>query len=152
MAHEILRKFIDHGVSVIVGTVDADGIPTCCRGVAITTKDDFDTVTVFLPATTGQETIANVATTRRVAIGCSHPLTHESIQIKGVSRGVKLAAASDEPLVQRQIDEFGQVLEAIGLPRRITRGITHWPAFAIEVSIEEVFDQTPGPNAGSALV
>jgi hypothetical protein len=152
MSREILRKFIGHGVSVIVATADADGVPTCCRGVAITSKDGFDTVTVYLPAATGQETIANVATTRRVAIGCSHPLSHESIQIKGVSRGVKLAAGEEESLIQDQIDAFGGVLEQIGLPRRITRGIAHWPAFAVEVSVEEVFDQTPGPNAGAAVV
>jgi hypothetical protein len=150
MPQEMLRKFIN-GVSVIVGTVDADGIPTCCRGVAIASKDDFDTVTVYVPAATAQETVANVATTRRVAISCSHPLSHESIQIKGLTRGVRLAPASDEPLVQARLDEFGAVLEQIGLPLRVTRSVAHWPAFAIDVSVEQVFDQTPGPKAGQAI-
>jgi len=153
MPQETLRNFMKGGgVSVIVGTVDADGIPTCCRGIAISSKDDFDTVTVYVPAATAQETVANVATTRRVAISCSHPLSHESVQIKGLTRGVRLAPAGDEQFVQGSLDEFGAVLEQIGLPLRVTRSVAHWPAFAIDVSVEQVFNQTPGPKAGQAIV
>jgi hypothetical protein len=43
------------------------------------------------------------------------------------------------------------VLEQIGLPPHVTMSVAHWPAFAIDVSVEEVFDQTPGPRAGVAI-
>lgn len=151
MSQEKLRSFATGGVSVIVGTVDADGIPTCCRGIAVASRDDFDTVTVYVPAATGQETVANVATTRRVAISCSRPLSHETIQIKGVTRGVRLAPPTDEPLVRERLEQLGDVLEQIGFPRKVTSSVTCWPAFAIDVSVEQVFDQTPGPNAGVEL-
>lgn len=146
-----LQRFVEGGISVIVATVDADKIPTCCRAIALSTKNDFETVTVYVPAATGQETIANVATTRRVAISASEPLSHASVQIKGVSRGVKFAAASEEELVRTRLHQFADVLAELGLPRRITHRIAHWPAFAIEVSVEQVFDQTPGPKAGTPL-
>jgi hypothetical protein len=146
-----LQRFVEGGISVIVGTVDADKIPTCCRGIALATKNNFETVTVYVPAATGQEMIANVATTRRVAISASEPLSHGSIQIKGVSRSVKLAPPSDEAFVRERLHQFADVLAEIGQPRRVTHRIAHWPAFAIEVSVEEVFDQTPGPKAGSPL-
>lgn len=151
MAREKLRGWADGGTSVLIGTVDADGIPTCCRGIAISTKDDFDTITLYLPAATGQEAVANVATTRRIAVGVSRPLTHETIQIKGLTRGVRLASPSDEEFVRQRLDQFADVLEAIGLPKHVTRSIAHWPAFAIEISVEQVFDQTPGPKAGHVL-
>lgn len=146
-----LQRFVEGGISVIVGTADADKVPTCCRGIALSTKDGFETVTVYVPAATAQETIANVATTRRVAISASEPLSHGSIQIKGVSRGVKLAPPADEEFVRTRLHQFADVLAEIGQPRRVTYRIAHWPAFAIEVSVEEVFDQTPGPKAGSPL-
>jgi hypothetical protein len=151
MTHEILRKFSGGGSSVIVGTVDADGVPTCCRGICLAFRDDFDTVTVYVPAATGQETVANVATTRRVAISCTDPLSHESLQIKGLTRGVRLAPAADEAFVRDRLEAFAVVLDEIGLPRHVTRGLAHWPAFAIDVSVEQVFDQTPGPRAGEAM-
>lgn len=146
-----LQRFVEGGISVFVATADADKVPTCCRAIALTTKDDFETVTVYVPAATGQETIANVATTRRIAIACTEPLSHQSIQIKGVSRGVKLAPPGEQELVRTRLHQFADVLAEIGQPRSVTYRVAHWPAFAIEVSVEEVFDQTPGPKAGFPL-
>jgi len=151
MPHEALRTFMDDGVSVVLATADADGIPSCCRGIAVTSRDNFDTLTIYVPATTAQETIANVATTRRVAVSATKPLSHESVQVKGITRGVRLAPASDEAFVRGKLDSFAEVLDQIGLPRRVTKSIAQWPAFAIDISIEEIFDQTPGPKAGNAI-
>jgi hypothetical protein len=151
MPHDALRPFMEDGVSVVLATADADGIPSCCRGIAVTSRDNFETLTIYVPATTAQETIANVATTRRVAVSATKPLSHESVQVKGITRGVRLAPASDEAFVRSRLDSFAEVLDQIGLPRRVTKSIAHWPAFAIDISIEEVFDQTPGPKAGNAI-
>jgi len=151
MSKHRLPKFIGPGIALFVGTVDAEGIPSCCRAIALTTKDDFDTVTVYVPAATSQEILANVATTRRVAIVGTEPLSHESIQIKGVTRGVRLAPADDKDFVAGRLEGFAEVLETIGVPRGFTRSVAHWPAFAIDVSVEQVFDQTPGPKAGVQL-
>lgn len=151
MHQERLRGWTDGGTSIVVGTVDADGIPTCCRGIAIATKDDFDTITVYIPAATAQETVANVATTRRVAVNATRPLTHESVQIKGLTRGVRLAQPSEEQYVRQRLHDFAEVLEQIGLPMRVTSSLAHWPAFAIDVSVEQVFNQTPGPKAGNEI-
>lgn len=150
MTQETLQKFAGGGVSVLVGTVDADGVPTCCRGIAIAMRD-FETVTVYVPAATAQETVANLATTRRIAVSCTHPLSHESMQIKGLTRGVRLAPPKDEAFVQQRLEEFGDVLQEIGLPIHIWRSVAHWPAFAIDLSVEQVFNQTPGPKAGAAI-
>ena len=43
------------------------------------------------------------------------------------------------------------ILEQMGLPRAITLSVQHWPAFAVDVEVESVFDQTPGPRAGELL-
>lgn len=151
MSKERLQKCTGPGIALFIGTVDADGIPSCCRAIALSTKDDFDTVTIYVPAATSQETMANVATTRRAAIVCVEPLSHDSVQIKGVTRGVRLAPPEEKAFVAGRLEGFADVLDAIGLPRRLTRSVAHWPAFAIDVSVEQVFDQTPGPKAGSQL-
>lgn len=151
MANARLSRTVEGGMSVVVGTVDANGVATCCRGVAITTKDDFDTVTVYLPVATSQDTLANVATTRRVAILCTNPLDHHSIQMKGLSRGVRVANDTEQAFVKERLEQWADILDTIGVPRRVTRATAQWPAFAIDVSVEEVFDQTPGPKAGNIL-
>ena len=146
-----LRRYVESGLSMIVGTVDAEGYPAACRAIAAIANDDFSIVTVYVPVDFGQETIANVATTRRVAVVMTHPIDHGSVQFKGTTRGVRLARESEGELVRKRLDEFADILDQIGLPRRITRSITHWPAFAIEINVDQIFDQTPGPKAGQAI-
>lgn len=148
---ERVRSCAEAGRSVIVGTTDANGQPSCCRAIAIATKNDFDSIIVYVPVATGQETVANIATTRRVAVAWSQPITHESLQIKGVTRGVRVASPAERPFVEQRLGELAEVLETLGLPRRLTLSVAHWPAFAIEISVDQVFDQTPGPQAGAAL-
>jgi hypothetical protein len=151
MVLDRLRKCVRSGLSIIVATADTERVPSCCRGIAIKTNDEFETVTVYVPAATSHETMANVATTRRVAIVCAEPLSHETTQIKGVTRAVRLASQSEESFVRERRDAFAGVLASLGYPLHLATRITHWPAFAIDVSVEQVFDQTPGPNAGTAL-
>ncbi|MBV8516603.1 MAG: hypothetical protein JO197_04285 [Acidobacteria bacterium] len=151
MTPEQVRWCEERGLSVIVGTADAEHVPSCCRGAAVRSKDDFETLTVYVPVATGQEIVANVATTRRIAVSLSLPRDNTSIQMKGLTTGVRLAPAADEPFVKEYVYGFADILEALGLPRRLTRSMNHWPAFAIDMSVEEVYDQTPGPNAGAPL-
>ena len=146
-----LAQFIKGNIAVFVGAVDADGVPSCCRGIALDTTDNFESATVYVPVATSQDVVANVATTRRIAVVFVEPLSHSSVQLKGVTRGVRVAPPSDQPLVEGALHRFADVLDTIGLPRRITHSMAHWPAFAIDFSVEEIFDQTPGPKAGSAL-
>jgi hypothetical protein len=49
------------------------------------------------------------------------------------------------------LEALADVLDSIGVPRRLTRSVAHWPAFAIRIRVEQIFEQTPGPNAGSPL-
>lgn len=151
MSNPRIHEWLQGGTSIIVATADADGVPATCRGIAMSAAPDLQTVTVYLPATTAHETLANIATTRRMAVAASHPLSHSTVQIKGVTRGVKMAGPADEPFVTAQWQQFTDVLAELGLPRRVTHRVVHWPAFAIELSVEQVFDQTPGPNAGAPL-
>jgi hypothetical protein len=152
MLTERLRLATEGGTSIILGTVDADGMPAACRGVALhSSADDVSTVTVYIPVDSGQETIANIATTRRIAIVASHPPTHTSVQLKGTTRSVRLARRDEEEFVRSRKAAFAESLELLGVPQRITWSVAHWPAFAVEVVVDEVFEQTPGPNAGVKL-
>jgi hypothetical protein len=149
MSDPRLQEWLQGGASVIVATADADGIPAACRGITLSAGKDPDTLTVYLPAATAHEALANIATTRRMAVAASHPLSHRTVQVKGVTRGVRLAPPSDEAFVRARWEQFAAVLAEIGLPRRVLLGAAHWPAFVVEMTIEEIFDQTPGPNAGA---
>jgi hypothetical protein len=151
MTTDKVRRCVDHGLSVLVGAVSANGMPSCCRGIAITSGDDLATLTVYLPVATSHALVADVATTRRVAVYASHPIDHGSVQFKGTTTTVRLARPDEAPLIQARLGEYADLLELIGLPRDVTMSVNHWPAYALEVSVAEIFDQTPGPAAGVAI-
>ena len=146
-----VHRCLEPGLSILVGTVDADGTPSCCRAIALASTDELRTVTVYLPVATSHQTIQNVATTGQMAVAATHVIDHCATQLKGTTTEARLAREDEAPFVRGQLDAFADTLDTIGVPRRLTRSVAHWPAFAISMRVEQVFDQTPGPNAGSRL-
>jgi hypothetical protein len=146
----VLRQLVP-GRSVLVGTADASGWPACCRGVALRVHPDREGLTLYVPVATGAETVANIASTGRVAIVSSDPVSHETLQLKGHTRAVRVAGDGEAAFVEHFFERFADVLDAVGLPRGVSRTMNRWPAFAIEVAVEAVFEQTPGPRAGSLV-
>lgn len=147
----ILHVATDAGTSVLVGSADADAVPACCRGIAVSTDGALTRATVYVPVATSRDVVANAATTKKLAVMITRVVEHRGVQLKGTVETIRLAGEDEAPFVRRRLNEFADVLDAIGLPRRIFRSVAHWPAFAIEVSVEEVFDQTPGPRAGASI-
>jgi hypothetical protein len=145
------RHCLEAGASVLVATVDAEGTPSCCRAVALKSDDDLKTVEVYLPIATSQRAIQDIATTHRLAVAATLIVEHVSIQLKGTANTARLARDDEMTLVEERLEAFADVLDGVGVPRRLTRSIAHWPAFVVEMRVEEVFEQTPGPNAGARL-
>jgi hypothetical protein len=137
--------------TVIVGSVDVTGNPSCCRAVALRSEDDLATATVYVPMATSQDTIANVARTRRLAVVTTHPISHCATQLKGIVEHTRVAREDERPFVDHHLGGFGGVLNTIGYPLRVTRSVVHWPAYALEMRVEEIYEQSPGPKAGTRL-
>lgn len=133
---------------MIVAAVDDHGMPACCRAVGARVAQDASSMTVWVPVATSESVVTNLASNPRIAMVVSEPISHETIQVKGVSSSVRLAQNEDRATVLEQMESLAAVLDRLGLPRRVTSRINRWPAFAIEFTIAEVYDQTPGPKAG----
>lgn len=151
LSEEPIARQIAPGRSVLVGTVDPSGWPASCRGVGLRLDPDRQGFTVYVPVATAAEAVANIATNGRIAVVSSDPLSHETLQLKGRIRAVRIAGADEEPVVRACVERFADVLDQAGLPRGVTRSVACWPAFAVDVAVEAVFDQTPGPRAGALV-
>jgi hypothetical protein len=138
-------------VSIVVGVADARGMPTCCRAYALRSQDDLTTLTVYLPVSTSHETIQTLATTGRLAVAATHLRDHLATQLKGVTVETRLAREDEAAFVRGRIDAYVDVLAAAGIPKRLSRRAAHWPAFAVTIRVEDIYEQTPGPQAGARL-
>jgi len=146
-----IRRCLDPGMSLLVGTVNAQNVPACCRAVALVSSDEIATVTVYLPVATSHETVRNFATTRRMAIAATHPVDHCSIQLKGTPGEARLAREDEAAFVRSHFEAFAGILDSLGVPSRVTLNASYWPAFAVTMRVEQVFNQTPGPKAGTRV-
>ncbi len=151
LTDERVRRYLGAGMHMAVGTVDAAGNPCVCDAVALALDPGGSGVTVYLPVAIAAETVANLATNGRVAIVSTFPPDHGTVQLKGRSLAVRLAGEEQRDFVAGSLGRLADVLEQMGLPRAITLSVQHWPAFAVDVAVESVFDQTPGPRAGELL-
>jgi len=146
-----LQRCLEPGLSIIVGSVDAQGAPVCCRAYALRSADDLETVTVYMPVATSHETIQALATTGRLAIGATYPADHSATQLKGVAIETRLAREDEAAFVREQLRVYCDVLAVFGVAKRLSTRATVWPAFAVTMRVEEIYDQTPGPKAGGRL-
>jgi len=151
MLNPRLQRCLEPGLSVIVGSVDAQGAPTCCRAYGLRSTDELETVTVYVPVATSHETIQALAMTGRLAIGATYPADHSATQLKGVVTETRLAREDESAFVREQMRVYTEVLAEFGIPKRLSSRATYWPAFAVTMRVEEIYDQTPGPNAGGRL-
>jgi hypothetical protein len=151
MLDEALRERISGGLSVSVGTASPDGEPASCRAVGFALAATPGVLTVYLPVATAAEAIANIASTGRLTVTLTHPHTNAALQLKGRSSRVRVAAEADRAAIEAWVQAFAGLLAELGMPIGLTLRLNRWPAFAVEVAVEAVFEQTPGPRAGERV-
>jgi hypothetical protein len=151
MASRADHRCLSPGTSIVVGTIDRQGVPTVCRAAAVMSDDGLATLRVYLPVATSHATIQNLAATRRLAVTVMHPVDNNATQLKGSLVDVRLAADDEAGFVRGRFNVLTDVLDRLGVPRRLSQSLCFWPAFAVRMQVEQMFEQTPGPQAGSQL-
>jgi hypothetical protein len=151
MATSRAHRCLEPGLSVIVGAADAQGVPSCCRGYAIRSDDDLQTLTVYVPVATSHDVIRSLAISKRLAVASTQTVDHSATQVKGTAIETRLAREDEAAFVSERQDAFADALVVFGVPRRLARTLVHWPAFAVTIRVEEIYEQTPGPKAGTRL-
>jgi hypothetical protein len=112
---------------------------------------DRTKVTVLLPTLTGERSLANIADNGLVAVTFSRVIDNRAVQVKGRCAPPRAATDEELALAHRYRDGFAVALDEVGMPPARSKRLVIEPAVALEVTIEHVFTQTPGPSAGQKL-
>jgi len=142
-------SLLERGTSIIVATTDSDGRPFACRAWAVDVVDEG--IRVLMPS---DETIAfaNLTETRRYALNACDVRTLESVQVKGVLVRIEEESAADRRRAGRHVDEFAhEIHDTDGFDEGVIKRMVHSEYVPVVLTVEELWDQTPGPNAGSAI-
>jgi len=147
---ELADRF-EGGSAKVVGTVDADGIPHATRAWGARVIDDGAALRIYLDG--DDPVVAGTVTEHsRLAVTGGSVSTLISAQVKGRVRGVEDLTAPDVIARQRGTAAFIQdVHETDHTPRVLLEAMVPSRFVACVVDVEELYDQTPGPRAGTAL-
>jgi hypothetical protein len=148
---EHLVDFIESGVSLLVGTRDARLRPEMTRACGARVSEDRTRLTIFLPHVAGARALANLADNGRIAVGVQRPYDNNCYQLKGTKVDLHVATESERVVVERYVASFVEAMYTVGLPRAIIGRFDAWPASAVTFAVEDIFIQSPGPNAGRRM-
>ena len=146
------QALLKGGCALIVGTVASDGTPHASRGWGLSLAEaearqvrlmlDFDDEVAAAHASAGAP----------VAITAADVPTLRSVQIKGTCVAVEPATDEDYETSARFREAFyTDIEENDGTPRAKLERLTPSRLVAVVVAVQDVYDQTPGPRAGSAM-
>lgn len=152
---DALKRFIESGVSVVVGTRDEGLVPEIVRAWGPQVNRDRRSIRVCVPEATSIRTRTNLVGNGRIAVAFSLPSTYETVQLKGRHLRTTKPSVDDLLRVDRHRESFARVNESIGVAR--ARVETFWrrelassPLFVtIHFVVHAIFNQTPGPGAGA---
>jgi len=151
MIDKDLAAFLQEGVGIHIATRNASLQPNGIRALAVTVESDGLHVVVYAAEAAAARVLPDLEDNAQIAIGFGRPVDDRACQVKGIVIGTREATEAERPLVAAQWDGFLGSLEQIGIPRVATTTWVTWPAVAIRVRVNALFDQTPGPGAGAPI-
>ena len=80
--HAELLAMIERGVSVIVGSLDAQLRPSVMRAVGSSVGPGEGEITVYLSRPQSRQLVQDIAATGHIAVVFSEPSTHRTLQLK----------------------------------------------------------------------
>lgn len=151
MGLDDLTGMLESGVAMLGASADADRVPEVFRIWGATYDPDPRVVHVLVSGDAGR-TLDVVGEGSPVSCTFTDITTFASVQVKGTALGPGRPPRPPElDVLRRYGPAFGERLRQIGHPAELTDMMRPLTVFVVDVAIEAVFDQTPGPGAGAAL-
>lgn len=147
--------FLTGPLSMNLGAVGRDGWPCVTRAQGIVVARDRRSLTVLLSAVRGRALLDALDAGSAVTLVASRPSTHATLQLKAARAERIPVTAALRAASARNVAAFGDELSALGYGDDLARTLTHilpvTDLAALRFAPEIVFDQTPGPQAGTVL-
>jgi hypothetical protein len=143
-----VAELLESPCSLLVGSVSADGVPDATRGWGVELHGP-DRLRVLLAANADRTIASLVGGGRAIALTTTHFATLVSWQLKGHATAIEPPTAADQIRLDAFCAGCVQVLHELeGTPEEVIWRLVPVGIVACEMVVEQVFDQTPGPEAG----
>jgi len=144
-----IRAIIEPGAAIVVGVADADGWPRATRGWSVTPLDGDQRLRVVVSAD-DDVLLGRLAPPQWVAVTASDVKSLKAVQFKGRVETAAGPMTSDDALdFERGCEMFlAKVRRTDGNAVEKMRRMLPTEAAVFEMTLEQAYDQSPGPAAG----
>jgi hypothetical protein len=148
---EEIATFVTGGVAVVVATRDGDLRPQAGRGWGPLILPAGDAMTLCIGVPAGSRMRSNLEQGSPVVATFSQPTSYRTVQIKGDVLELGEPTAAQLARVEEHYDVLARETEQVGFSRELLRRLMDRALVAVTFSARELYDQTPGVNAGARL-
>jgi hypothetical protein len=151
MIDRALAGFLEGGLSIHIGARDARLQPSGARAAAVTVEPEGSHVVVYVPDLGASRILPDLEANGQAAVSFGRPVDDRACQVKGTVVEIRTAAPEERAIITSQWQGFMRQLDLVGIPPDLALGWANWPAVAVRIRITAVFEQTPGPQAGTRI-
>jgi len=151
---KIIRFLEERATQGVAGTRDGNLVPTGHRVSGWQVDAAGRTLTAFIRPASEARFIESVQDNGAIAITIGESISHETYQFKGRCMSHRPVQQVDIDMVDRLRDRLVKGLYALFHDERVVpyvKASIPTPSVAVAVEVDEVFVQTPGPEAGSRI-
>lgn len=146
-----LAAFLEDGVSVHLGTRNAQFEPNGARAISVKVDADAAYLLVYISSVAAARVLPDLEANGQVAVVCARPVDDRAVQIKGSVVSIRPIEDRERAGTLTHWNAFLDKLEYIGIPRTASDTWVRVADLVIRVRVTALFEQTPGPQAGKAL-
>jgi hypothetical protein len=149
---DVAAHFESGDRSMVIATLGVDGTPHASRAWGLKVEPGGERFRTLVPADDAVA-IANLRTTGVVALTAASVPTLAALQLKGRVMSVEEADDADRERFARYKEMFFEAVHVTDATNEVDAIARMAPrdVIAFVATAETVFDQTPGPSAGSRL-
>ncbi|HVU71484.1 MAG TPA: pyridoxamine 5'-phosphate oxidase family protein [Mycobacteriales bacterium] len=145
-----LEELFADGSAVMVVTRDDDHNPHVTRGWGGVVDAENGRLDLCLTTSDDLMVVPDLEANGAIAVTVAHTATYRAMQVTGTVEWIGEITEDDRARIARHVEQFTAQVVRAGLPPTIAR-IAGERFVAVRIAVQQCFEQTPGPKAGSAL-
>jgi hypothetical protein len=152
---KIIRFLEDRANVSFAGTRDGNLVPRGHRVSGWQADGTGRTLTIFFPSSEETRLVEALQNNGPIAVTFEEVGTHETYQIKGRYLSHRPVRSMEIDIANRERERFARGLHSLfpdGQMAAFLKSSIPPPGVAVEIEVQEVFVQTPGPGAGARIV
>ena len=150
-----LIDFLNKTVFMTAGSSDADLQPAVTRTWGAKIDIVATSMTIFGPENVSEKLLKNLSDNGKIAVTISEAITHKTYQFKGTFTESRTSNKEESKFQDKYVEKIFDFFKNIyKLPETTLNNlgeVKYKPSYAVTFKIEEIFNQTPGPEAGKRI-